>query len=332
MAITPVYDLITFGDIQNYIFTMVKGNPDDQETLNKVRSAINVYQRKICAKKRWTFLQETDRSFTLPQAINQGTISLTQFSNKVIGTGTAFTSEMVNWFIQPTNQPTNQRIKSVNVATQTIWLDSAWVGQTTPTSSFWLYIGQYPLWPNTDDILNVRLDGKPWKIKPIGPRRLSSLKQRQPTRQGPPRLYTIEGFTNFYGGILGNFILGYDFLGITKTKCVSFWPSIPDKYYTIHLDYKRIIQPLVNIQDIPVIPVEHRIMLALYGMAIWYLSNKDTDSATQHFNMATDEFNSMAAIYVDTNDSMELKPTGVGGRQSSDWLSHHSSQYFDTED
>ena len=326
----PTYDLITFEDIYAAVFNQTKGDSTDPETFQKVLTSIQLHYRQVCSKKRWKFLRVTNRSFRLPGAVTTGLVNLVSNSKTIQGVGTSFSKAHRNWWILPNGQQTSYRVINVDPVTQTLILNTTFNGASTANSAYKLFMSEIPLWPDMDEVQEWRIEGKPWFIKPKGPAYINAMRQRCPTISGPPRIYSLEGIGWFQGPLLGQFILGFDFLGQGNVKCMSIFPHIPDIDYTCHIPYKKIVTPLVNPKDEPLIPPEHRIILYYLALSDWYAGNKDETQMNYYQNLGKDEMKAMMGKYIDTEDLMRLIPTPTR-RRNTDWLTHHSGTYFDVE-
>lgn len=324
----PNLDLINFEDIYTAALRRVKGDSNDTETINKIREIINTRYRQICSKKKWRFLRVTNRSLVLPIKYTTGTISITSGSRTVTGVGTTWTQTHRNWWIKPNGVDRSYRVITVLSTTQLI-IAAPHTSATITGAGYKLYQSELALFPDLEDIDDVRIEGRTTSIKPVGAAVINQLRQRFHDREGRPDYYTIEGQALFEGPVLGQFILGYDFLGQGNTRAISFFPHIPDQNYTIQIPYKRSVSTLVNATDISLIPIEHRSVLLNYALSDWYASN-DSQMAAYYQRLGDADLNEMTSRYLDTDDIIRLKPAPTRQYPHS-YLLHHSSTYFDTE-
>lgn len=321
-------DLVTYEDLYVNTLRRVKGDITDSETIDKIKEILNTRYRKICTRKKWSFLR-VDRSFKLPKKYITGTATFTNGSRAITGTGTAWNSSHEGGWILFSGSNISYRIISVISATSLV-VASENTENTFTLAQYRLYRSEMALWPNLEDVDDIRIDGNNYRCFPKGPAFINELRQRSPGREGKPRFYTYEGRKKYSGAPLGQFILGYDFLGATLQKAISFFPAIPDKDYTVQLYYKIKIDPMVNPTDEPLIPIEYRSLLMYYALSDWYASN-DGQMAAYYQKLADTDFNDMMSKYVITDDTIRMTPRSTITRTSA-WMSSHSSNYFDTED
>jgi len=321
-------DLVNFEDLYINSLRRVKGDPEDSESLQKIKEILNTRYRQICKRKKWKFLR-TDRSFRLLKKYTTGTVSFTSGLRTITGTGTAWdTSHEGSWIIL-NGSNISYRIVSVISSTQII-VASENSENTFTLTQYRIYKAEVALWPNLDDIDDIRIDGNVKKCEPIGPAMINQMRQRFPGREGKPRYYTIEGKKKYSGLVLGAFLLGYDFLGSTLQKSISFFPAIQEKDYTVQVYYKLRVTAMVAPTDEPLIPIEYRALLMYYALSDWYASN-DSQMAAYYQKLGDSEFQEMMAHYLDTDDTIMFRPRSTITRSSA-WLSTHSSYYFDTSD
>lgn len=322
-------DLVTFGDIRDAAIAHVKGDPDDAATVSYFGQQINIRYRTICSRKKWKFLRITNRSLVLPQKYTTGTITVANGSRTVTGTGTNWINDYQNWWIKPQGSDNSYRVITVQGTTD-LRIASPLVESTITNGSYTLYQSELALFPDLEDVDDVRIDGKPWVISPVGPSEINILKQRFPAREGAPVKYTIEG-KGFYGGVLlQNFVLGYDFLGKGKTKAISFWPHIPDDDYTIQIPYKIKVTALEDDVDEPLIPIEHRQILYYFVLSDWYFRDRQDQTGKYYESLAKDELRELETKYLDTDDILHFKGPDFKKYHHS-YLMRHSRYYFDRE-
>lgn len=323
-------DLVNFEDIFSAVARQVKGDTADTETLNKIKESINRRYREIASRKKWKWLIENRRALRLRQRYNTGTISLTNGQRIITGVGTTFTATHRRWWIKPTGDNPSYRVIAVPSATS-ILINTEHTEATLTGAAYTLYQSEVALPPDLEDIDDVRIDGQTYSVEPRGPAFLNMLKQRYSTMTGKPKYYSIDDQMYFSSPPLGQFILGFDFLGEVLTKAMSVFPHIPDQDYTIHLRYKRKITALVANADIPLIPEEHRHVLFDYVMSDWYFANRQDTTGRYYQGLGDKVMEEMEARYLDTDDYLQFKPMKT--RSHSDrYLQRHSESYFDSSD
>jgi len=320
-------ELVTFSDIRSSAIARVKGDSTDTPTLNFFNEVINTRYRQICSRKKWKFLRVTNRSLVLHNRYTTGTVTIANGSRNVTGIGTAWTSTHRRWWLKPNSTDNAYRVIQVNSATS-ITLDSQLVETTITAGQYQLYQSELALFPDVEDVDDIRIDGIPWRIEPRGPSELNILRQKYPSRTGAPRIYTIEGQAFYPGIIMQNFIFGYDFFGEGLSKAIHFWPQIPDEDFNIHLIYKRTVDTLEADADEPLIPIEHRHILLYFALSDWYMKDRQDQTGAYYEGLAKDELRELESKYLDTDDVLEFR--GPDFKNYSDsYLLRHSQYYFD---
>lgn len=322
------FDLVTFEDIYTNALRRVKGDINDSESIDKIKEIINTRYRQICNRKKWSFLR-TDRSLFLPQKYTTGTMSLPANSRIVTGVGTAWTNTFKGAWFLANGSNISRRIVSVISPTQIILSSGNTENAFVAPSQYTIYQSELALFPNLEAIDDVRIDGRVWQVKPKGPGLINMMRQRHPTLTGRPWYYSIDGKRDYAGPVLGQFLMGYDFMGASSQQAISFFPAIPDQNYNVTIYYKLQITALVQPNDVPLLPIEHRCILFYYTLSDWYASN-DNQMATYYQRLGDAEFEEMISKYVDTDDVLQYQPQALGIYRRS-WMMRHSSTYFDTE-
>jgi hypothetical protein len=324
----PDNDLATFEDLYLAAIRRAKGDEEDAATLAVMKESISTRYRTICSRKKWKWLRVTDRSLKLNAPYTTGTISIANGSRTVTGVLTAWTSAHRNWWILPTGSNTSYRVVAVGSATS-LSLASPLVEDAITDSTYKLYQGEIALFPNCEDVDDIRIDGGK-KIEPRGPAEIGRLRRAYPTLSGPPELYSIEGKALFSGPILADFILGYDFLGSGLTTAMSFFPHIPDDDYTLQIAYKQKAPSLNAATDEPLLPIEHRHILLYYALADWYMKDRQDTTGRYYESLAASELKEMETKYLDTDDVLQMGLPDMGNLSHS-YLMRTSQRYFDTE-
>ena len=322
-------ELQTFGDIRNAAIARVKGDSADTPTVDFFSESINTRYRTICSRKKWKFLRVTNRSLRLPIRYNTGTIAWTNGQRTITGTGTVWTGDHRHWWIKPNSTNNSYRVITVTSATS-VTVDSPIVEATATGQGYQLYQSELALFPDLEDVDDIRIDGRPWLVRPVGPTEINSLRQKYSNREGAPEVYTIEGESVFSGTLLAQFILGYDFLGTGLSRAIHFWPQIPDANYTIHIPYKRRVSTLSLAADIPLIPIEHRHVLLYFALSDWYMKDRQDQTGRYYESLAKDELREMETKYLDTDDVLQFNAPNPNKYHHS-YLLRHSEYYFDRE-
>lgn len=94
--------------------------------------------RQVAERRPWSWLQKQGQ-FILPALYNTGTVSLTQGSDTVTGTGTVFTTSMVGRQFRLTNVTPIYTITDVDEVAQTLTLDLVWGADSATDSGYEIY-------------------------------------------------------------------------------------------------------------------------------------------------------------------------------------------------
>ena len=160
-------DLITFEDLYLNLLRRVKGDPADSESLDKTKEILNTRYRQICNRKKWKFLR-TDRAIMLPQVYTTGTMTFVAGSRIVNGVGTAWNSSFIGAWFLPQGSNISYRVVGVFSPTQ-LMVNTGNSENTFTLRQYYLYHGEMGLFPNLEDIDDIRIDGRAWQVKPVGP-------------------------------------------------------------------------------------------------------------------------------------------------------------------
>ncbi|KAB2842318.1 hypothetical protein F9K50_02285, partial [bacterium] len=162
----PNLDLVTFEDIYTDILRLVKGDVEDQESLDRVKASINARYRNIASKKKWKWLRETRRSLRLRGEYTTGLVSLTNESVIVAGSSSPnWTDAFQQWWLAPKGLDQNYRVISAPSATQLL-LASPYLGANIVNGQYSLFQSEVALFPDLDDIDDMRIEGTRWAIEP----------------------------------------------------------------------------------------------------------------------------------------------------------------------
>lgn len=320
-------ELETFKDIYTAIARVVKGDLEDLKTLEKIKELINTTYEQIASNKKWKWRRLINRSLFIRKPYTTGTISILNLDRAVTGVGTNWTADYVGWFIKPAGSDQSYRIVGFDNPTS-LTISSQYTAPTLTNSTYTLYQSEVALFPDLDDIDDLRLDDGSPVVRPHGPSVINALRQRFPGMTGRPKIYSIEGTQNFCGPLLKDFVLGYDFLGAGQTKAMSYFPHIPDRDYTIHAPYIVEVPRLERDTDTPLIPREYRYILKFGVLAEWYSGDRQDNTGGYYralFNAHLKEFQNK---YMDTDDVFRLRPYPTQLYPES-YLKKHSSSYFD---
>jgi len=102
------------------------------------REWVDYSYRQIWDRRRWSWLVGRGQ-FLLNQVVNDGVVTVNRGSFDVTGTGTSFTTDLVNRQFRVGLTTPIYTIAEVDVPTQTLTLDQVWGGSTTASINYQIY-------------------------------------------------------------------------------------------------------------------------------------------------------------------------------------------------
>jgi len=321
------YTLNTFGDIKTAILGRIKANATDTNTVDRISEMINTRYQDITKQKKWTFTRSSNRMLKIPAKVTTGTVTFTEGSRIVTGVGTAFSDLHVGWQITPNAGPSSYLVVAVESDTELV-LATEYTDSTASNTEYILFANKIPLFPDLLEIETIRVDNSYTIKEPVGPIQIEEMCQRQPFFQGCFKYFTLDGTNTFFGAKLGEFVLGYDFLGKTPTICMSIYPQVSDKNYSCHISYKINVPALEQDDDKPVIPLPDRNIILFGVLADWYMTNGNAQTGSYYDQKYKEKLAEMESKYVITDNRLTLVPRSVR-QYYVDMNGYFSSQAFD---
>ena len=241
----------TFGDIQNAVLNRVAIDDDDVKIT--VKQAINDSQDEIVGAHNFSWLYGRS-SFITSSPYKSGTVSVTNDSATVTGTGTTFTSAMVG---RKFRCGSATYIILTFTSTTEIVLETAYAGTTDTAATYKIYQDEYSLASDCEDVLSCYQEDNPKKLvkKPI-----DWIDEHYPKRDS-------FGYPYWYSDI------GVDSSGYNK---VALYP-VPNQSKNIYYRYRKRATVLSATTDVPIIPARYRYVLAKGSIytALKYLDMPD---------------------------------------------------------
>lgn len=276
-------ELKTLSDIRNAIIGRCKIDEDDTDLLNTIDGFINERYMIVGSAVEWSFAEEK-RDLNIPEVYDTGTISVTNGSRTVTGAGTAWDEEEhVGWFISITGSDEHLQVVGVTSATE-IQLSERYQGDTDAGLAYTLYKCEFGLPPDLEEVLQVMHSHNPFNkdVAPTSKRDYYRLMARSPDRTEYAQCYSLEGTKPYDGPPIGEFVVGYDFVGAgtAETRRILLYPRIPTAAYTMRISYTRRADPLLLDADEPLLELNHRWLLVWGALADYYDSQGNDNSAT----------------------------------------------------
>jgi len=311
MATTPT----TFKDIRQAVLRRVQGDEEDTETTTLIDGVINERYLRLATDWKWRWLQ-AERDLRIPSKYTTGTLTATGDSRSLVGSSTVWVDAMEGRYIKIEGEQTVHRIIAVNSNT-TIELAERIERATASSLTYILFQADFGLFPDLEQVDEIWhehiISGR--LVKPIGPREYSEQAARFPIAEGKARFYTRYGFKSYEAVPIGQFLMGYDFIGQTDQYKLSTWPRVPDEDYTIHIRYTKKITALNLDGDEPLMPKSDRWVL-VYGALADFYDSRGNETSSRYWNT---EFNramkKMKADIDDSDDRAKLTIANTWGRR-----------------
>lgn len=276
----------------------IKGVVQDYDR-NIIKGFINEHYVEIATERNWSW-RKFNRSYVFEQGITTGTVSVTNGNRTVTFAGLAITKNHLDRHIRIGNDQEFYRIIGVNVGTNQAYLEAAYVGTTNAAATYKMYRYEFALPPDCDTVSLVHIDS------PTDDGYLEELNNDEFTRlrvasngySGKPEAYTRDGQTYVNPSLipLGQFVLGWDFLGgseTAKTEKISFWPIEPDKSRVVHVNYSLMVRAMEADEDVPIFPIDDRWVLVRLALADWWRRCGQLQAAAAEERRAMKRLNEM---------------------------------------
>lgn len=228
---------------------------------------INNRYARVTSSRHWDWLYQTLDS-QLEAPYETGTVALTEGSQVVTGSGTAFSANLVpnNVFI-PSGRQETYVVSTVDSATQ-FTLEGEYAGDTASGVSYQVVKPIFTLPANCEHVQSIVLDGV-GELIPIGTQELRRKQASAAVLVGVPRYFSEVGRRAADG-----------------LRTVEVWPA-PGERYAIQLSYGVQIMKLEDSSDnYPLIPDRHRVVLyygALSEMYRYMSNQAKAESAERDF-------------------------------------------------
>lgn len=226
----------TYVNIKTAVLAKIGITDTDVEIV--VKQALNDVLQEICQASNFSWLYG-DSSFITAKPYETGTVSVTEGSATITGSGTTWSSAMVGRKFYCGNA--TYEIATF-VSTTSMTLTTVYAGDSASGATYKIYQDQYSLASDVEDVLAMRQENWPSKIQKVG---IEVLDNYYPQRNsfGYPCVYSI---------------IGYDSTGYIK---VAVYP-IPNQARNIYYRYKKRVIEMTLDADTPIVPLRYRWVLA----------------------------------------------------------------------
>lgn len=302
-----IKEIRTFGDIIDGIIR--RASLEDKESVrDDLKEKINTAYQFVGVEKSYRWSGET-LPITMPAKYSTGTVALTNGSDLVTGTSTAWTQflhEGRKFYVVGVNRPF--KILRVSASDQVITLDSPWTGTTQSAATYSIFKDEFGLFPDCQDVRKVWVPGRSTNDQPLpcGTEEMDSIRALQPFRAGSPIRYTINGYNIYTAKTWATFNLNTDFWedsydAYPRNLNLVMWPSIPSVDTVAMVRYSKLLPPMVNEDEEPIMPYEVRPRL-MYEVLIDHFITKRDSATKREWKEKRDEFKRMMAGDIETTD------------------------------
>ena len=301
-------EIRTFKDIQDAIIARAKLN-SSTAVRNDLKEKINTFYQRLGSKKAYRWSGET-RPFTLKARYTTGTISVTNGSDTITGTSTAWTEfDHLFSYMKIESEETPFKVIRVDESGQEIVLDSAYTGTTNASASYTMFKYEYGLFPDLMDIRKIYIPGLQRYLLPAGPNELDELRYQYPFRSGVPRRYTINGHNIYIGKTWETFNINTDFWEDDydvkpRNKNLIIWPAILSEDRIAKIRYTKILEPMGKDDDEPMVPYENRSILVYGPLEEYFLQNRDLNTKREWEQKYEDHLEELESDIETTDDEL----------------------------
>ena len=307
------------SDLRSGVRRRAKVASDDTNSNTAIDGFINERYLRVSTSYKWRWLQK-ERDIRIFDEYTTGTVTVTADARTVTGSGTTWTDAFEDRYIKISGEDTYHRIVSRN-STTSIVLAERIERATASLLTYSIFQSDYGLWPDCEQVDEIWHDSSPTRVtvKPVGPREYSQLVSMRPDDSGKANVYTRYGYKPYDNVRIGDFVVGYDFVGAPETYKIALFPRVPDEDYTLHVRYIKKVTLLTDDTDTPLMPVEDRWILVYGALADYYgmqgdatmmdFWNKEYEKALRKMQGDQDDSDDRARMVVPGMWSMTRRPS-----------------------
>lgn len=336
-----VYVPDTFGSIKQIVYNRAKIAADVQERdAEFVDSAINEYLMRISTERAWHW-RKFERSIVFKRAETTGASAVTNGSREVVITGLTLNETYMHRSIRFNGEREIYRIIGLDLTANSIILEADYVGTTAAAATHKIYRYEFPLPPDLDtleppfvDTGGQRFSGTmTGELDTLNTQEFNQLLSVASDYEGPVSGYTRDGdISTETMPPLDVMVADYDFIAGDQYERISklrLFPINPDRDTLIHIPYTRLVEPLKNDQDRPLMPVDDRWVLVHYALAEWWKKQGSGSQADREFTAADRMLAEMRQEFHKTDVKPKLvvdarifrRARGISDRKLLHWIS-----------
>lgn len=274
-------EIRTFKNIQDAIIDRASLE-DTENQRNSLKEKINTTYLKICYDEpyRWT---GATSPYYFPKKYSTGTISVTNGSDEITGSGTAW-DDHLGWKMKIGSDNVPRKVIRVGSST-TITLDSRYFGTTQSGLSYILYQDEFGMFPDMIDIRWLEIFGYRTSKQPLptSPEKIRRMQNLSPYRTGVPEWYTMYDNNYYHQKTWATFNISEDFwedsseLVAPRNENLIIYPGVRNDDLVGKIRYTEEVYPMINDSDEPKIPYINRSILVWGTLVDHFLSKRNID-------------------------------------------------------
>jgi len=305
-----VMEVRTFKDIQDAILRRGKIE-DTTSNRNDLKEFINTSYARIGREEPYKWAGET-LPIRLRGKYETGTLTATKDSDQVTGDSTVWAENSHRFSrMKITGSNTAYRILRIG-STTTATLDQPWVGTTAASLTYQIYRDEYGLFPDFQGMRRFRIQGQSAYPLPISPEKMDQLRDAKPFYAGVPKYYTVFGSAIYTEKVWSTFNLNHDFWedsldSAPRNPCLVVWPAIHTTDTMALIRYTKVLPPLSEDDDEPLMPVGDRVVLVWGTLCERFLANRDISTKREWESSYKDCKKKMSGDLETTDDELIMQ-------------------------
>ncbi len=284
-----IYQVDTFDDIVDAVRDELKIQSGDTTSITRIKRNVNMaYLQRVVPYKRWPWLVSSF-DLSLPAYINTGTVAVTQNST-TITFSSAPAVDLDGYWFSIDGSSKRYRISAHTAASTTATLEVAYTDDTNTAATFKVWKDSVELAATVRETIEVTRDEKFDPLEAAGLQEMRRLINQDPKYEAPPERYHTLQETD-------------------GTRTIIVWPALQDKKTTLHVDAVRVVSPLENDSDEPLIPPHYRHILVYGALASSWVRERSESTAAMNEQLFRETLAQMAGKVEDSTDFPVLVPS-----------------------
>ncbi len=285
--------IITLGDCIDFVIDKAGLKSSDAIRLS-IKKSINAIYQEIATKSPYVWTK-SEIFLKINKKHTTGTVSLTQGSAIVNGTGTSFTSDMIGRKFYVVGSKNEYTVKLFYSSTK-IELDNQWIESTSSSASYVIHQDAVGLPPNLESIRYIKpiYSSINKGYTPISELQFEEKKSNYYNATGIPELFCVAGKKNYNQKTWTTFRFGSDFFqkGATNSqhdKRLRYYPSTITQDIFLRVVYSKVVPVINSESDKFMLPLGKSKVLALKHLSEYFLQQRNY----QAYGLYKAEFNEL---------------------------------------